>query len=101
MIIRHAPGLEPESDQTELIRQIGALHRGEHPLSLALDTPLALHDNAAAPDSPDAPGLRCRTCRHWTADQRCALPDLPSRIALITVRGWTPACTRYRQAEPR
>lgn len=98
----------PASDQLRLQRQADALEHGQHPLSVALGRPLALHPGAAPVGDRKAPGLRCGGCVHRQMQQRggydwpkCLLPGAGrvTRTPGTDVRAWWPACTDHQPVE--
>jgi hypothetical protein len=97
-------------------RQAEAIRRRQHPLAVALQVAIPLHADAPAdPLDRQAPGLRCRTCKHREprggvagSYQKCWLPgDGRVRHPRISggpgtdVRGWFPACTSYEPGAAR
>ncbi|WP_119728364.1 hypothetical protein [Thermomonospora amylolytica] len=102
------PGPKLSADQRRARRQAAAMNRGSHPLSVTLNSPLALHPDAAPGDDRKASGLRCGTCRwrvslghHSRAYPKCTFGD-GARIshgAGTDVRAWWPACRDYTPAE--
>jgi hypothetical protein len=112
-----APAETVSADRRRTIRQTEAIKRGQHPLSIALRTPLPLHPDA------DARGLRCGSCCFWQvlATQGRSYPkctygarprsrtvdgrtyhwnDHPraSHGAGTDCRAWWPACQNYEAA---
>jgi len=94
--------LSPTQRRTR--RQYAALQAGQHPLSVALGTPLPLHPDAAPADDPKAPGLRCGTCAWRASNQygygKCWFGDgaRATHGAGTDVRRWWPACRDYEPA---
>lgn len=108
--IKHAPPPEEKlsPDRKRTRRQMAALTRGQHPLSLALRTPLPLHTDAAPAGDIRAEGLRCGTCRfrellghHDRSHPKCrAGGDVRvTHGAGTDVRAWWPACHDYEPAD--
>ena len=100
---RHAPIVELLSaDQRRTVRQRDALAARQHPLALAAQRPIPLHDQAAPADDPKADGLRCGACR-WRLRghyPKCVRDGMPrTRGDLTTVRAWWPACVHFDAKE--
>ncbi|MDL4812735.1 hypothetical protein [Actinomadura opuntiae] len=102
---RHAPG-PLTKDKLHTRRQFAALEAGQHPLSLRLPEPVALHPEAAPVDDPAAGGRRCGTCRfrrlagRGASGPKCAHEAMPvPRGATTDCRAWWPACIHHEPKE--
>lgn len=96
------------ADRKRTLRQMAALERGMHPLSL-LGAPLPLHPEAPDPHDREAPGPRCGTCRfrapvageHARSFPKCCY-EISGTQPYVThgagsdCRAWWGACIRYQ-----
>lgn len=95
-------------------RHAEAIKHRQHPLAVALQTPIPLHPDAPPnPFARDTPGLRCGTCKHRAYRgntskryQKCWLRggdhDMYPRLTGgpgTDIRAWWPACTDYQPRE--
>lgn len=107
-------GPEPKlsAGRRRTLRQMAALERGRHPLSLLHSVPLALHAEAPDPHDRSAAGPRCGTClfrapatsNGWHSFPKCdreigGTKPYVTFSAASDCRAWWPACLRWRPAK--
>ena len=106
------PKVKLSADRRRTLRQMAALERGRHPLSLLYSHPLALHPDAPGPHDREAPGPRCGTCQFrtsatsngWHSFPKCGFEVSGTQpyvtfSAASDCRAWWPACLRYQPAK--
>jgi hypothetical protein len=100
------PAVKLSADRRRTIRQLQALERRRHPLSLLHSVPLALHPDAPDPRDRDAPGPRCGSCLFrepasgWATFPKCVreisgIKPFVTASAASDCRAWWPGCQHW------